>query len=192
VLQTGHRVKQLFDWVVFHARQPHPPTHSKKYMCQLCAAVPLGDYLHYDVPWWLALFTKLLCTCCTHPPAQEYLDYFITSMTLLVVAVPEGLPLAVTLALAFSVQRMLTDNNLVRNLSSCETMAAATAICRCVWECGSAPIPCVAFACGCGALDSGCSGWHHMRRLQQLQGFVSSWAHSVAVHQWAHTQTVSS
>lgn len=51
-------------------------------------------------------------------------------MTLLVVAVPEGLPLAVTLALAFSVQRMLTDNNLVRNLSSCETMAAATSICR--------------------------------------------------------------
>jgi len=62
--------------------------------------------------------------------AQAYLGFFITSMTLLVVAVPEGLPLAVTLALAFSVQRMLTDNNLVRNLSSCETMAAATAICR--------------------------------------------------------------
>jgi len=54
-------------------------------------------------------------------------------MTLLVVAVPEGLPLAVTLALAFSVQRMLADNNLVRNLSSCETMAAATAICRSGW-----------------------------------------------------------
>jgi Ca2+ transporting ATPase len=65
------------------------------------------------------------------------LAYFITSMTLLVVAVPEGLPLAVTLALAFSVQRMLTDNNLVRNLSSCETMAAATAICRCAWDRGS-------------------------------------------------------
>lgn len=61
---------------------------------------------------------------------QAYLGFFITSMTLLVVAVPEGLPLAVTLALAFSVQRMLTDNNLVRNLSSCETMAAATSICR--------------------------------------------------------------
>lgn len=61
---------------------------------------------------------------------QAYLGFFITSMTLLVVAVPEGLPLAVTLALAFSVQRMLTDNNLVRNLSSCETMAAVTSICR--------------------------------------------------------------
>lgn len=44
---------------------------------------------------------------------QDYLDFFITSITVLVVAVPEGLPLAVTLALAYSVQRMLQDNNLV-------------------------------------------------------------------------------
>ena len=56
----------------------------------------------------------------THPssplpcPTQSYLDYLITSVTILVVAVPEGLPLAVTVALAFSVQRMLADNNLVR------------------------------------------------------------------------------
>ncbi|KAL6757874.1 hypothetical protein V8C86DRAFT_1763995, partial [Haematococcus lacustris] len=47
----------------------------------------------------------------------------------LVVAVPEGLPLAVTLALAFSVQRMLQDNNLVRHLDACETMACATTVC---------------------------------------------------------------
>lgn len=50
----------------------------------------------------------LFCFC-----TQQYLDFFITSVTILVVAVPEGLPLAVTLALAFSVQRMLADNNLV-------------------------------------------------------------------------------
>jgi Ca2+ transporting ATPase len=61
---------------------------------------------------------------------QRYLDFLITSITLLVVAVPEGLPLAVTLALAFSVQRMLADNNLVRHLDACETMATATTICR--------------------------------------------------------------
>lgn len=60
----------------------------------------------------------------------------ITSVTILVVAVPEGLPLAVTLALAFSVQRMLADRNLVRHLSACETMGAATAICRCEGERG--------------------------------------------------------
>ena len=46
-----------------------------------------------------------------------------------VVAVPEGLPLAVTVALAFSVKRMLADNNLVRNLGSAETMGCATTIC---------------------------------------------------------------
>ncbi|KAG2422496.1 hypothetical protein HXX76_015965 [Chlamydomonas incerta] len=60
---------------------------------------------------------------------KSYLDLVITSITILVVAVPEGLPLAVTLALAFSVQRMLADNNLVRQLGACETMGAATTIC---------------------------------------------------------------
>ncbi len=45
------------------------------------------------------------------------------------VAVPEGLPLAVTLALAFSVRRMLADNNLVRHLSAAETMGTATVVC---------------------------------------------------------------
>ncbi|KAG1672246.1 hypothetical protein FOA52_002948 [Chlamydomonas sp. UWO 241] len=60
---------------------------------------------------------------------QVYLGHFITSVTVLVVAVPEGLPLAVTLALAFSVSRMLADNNLVRHLDACETMACATTVC---------------------------------------------------------------
>ena len=67
---------------------------------------------------------------CRPPSRQSYLDLVITSITILVVAVPEGLPLAVTLALAFSVQRMLADNNLVRQLGACETMGAATTICR--------------------------------------------------------------
>ncbi len=50
---------------------------------------------------------------------QTYFDFFITSVTILVVAIPEGLPLAVTLALAFSVQRMLKDNNLVSAVVVC-------------------------------------------------------------------------
>eukprot|EP01134_Creolimax_fragrantissima_P007702 CFRG7702T1 len=57
------------------------------------------------------------------------LGHFITGVTVLVVAVPEGLPLAVTISLAFSVKKMLYDNNLVRHLSACETMGNATAIC---------------------------------------------------------------
>ena len=49
--------------------------------------------------------------------------------TVLVVAVPEGLPLAVTLSLAYSVKKMMADNNLVRHLDACETMGNATTIC---------------------------------------------------------------
>ncbi|XP_074644594.1 plasma membrane calcium-transporting ATPase 2-like isoform X2 [Tubulanus polymorphus] len=60
---------------------------------------------------------------------QEFVKYFIIGVTVLVVAVPEGLPLAVTLALAYSVRKMMYDNNLVRHLDACETMGNATAIC---------------------------------------------------------------
>ena len=60
---------------------------------------------------------------------EELLHFAIIAITVLVVAVPEGLPLAVTIALAYSVQRMLKDNNLVRHLDACETMGNATTIC---------------------------------------------------------------
>ena len=60
---------------------------------------------------------------------QEIVQFVITAITVLVVAIPEGLPLAVTISLAFSVKKMMDDNNLVRNLNSCETMGAATTIC---------------------------------------------------------------
>lgn len=68
----------------------------------------------------------------TDTPAQKgqnFLDILIVAITVVVVAVPEGLPLAVTLALAFATTRMLKDNNLVRLLRSCETMGNATTIC---------------------------------------------------------------
>ncbi|ETN46892.1 calcium-translocating P-type ATPase, PMCA-type [Cyphellophora europaea CBS 101466] len=60
---------------------------------------------------------------------QEFLDILIVAITVIVVAVPEGLPLAVTLALAFATTRMLKENNLVRVLRACETMGNATTIC---------------------------------------------------------------
>jgi len=59
----------------------------------------------------------------------QFLGFFITAITVLVVAVPEGLPLAVTLSLAFSVMKMQKDNNLVKHLDACETMGSATTIC---------------------------------------------------------------
>lgn len=60
---------------------------------------------------------------------QNFLNIFIVVVTIIVVAVPEGLPLAVTLALAFATTRMLKDNNLVRHLKACEVMGNATTIC---------------------------------------------------------------
>ena len=53
---------------------------------------------------------------------SEVLSFFISGVTIFVVAVPEGLPLAVTIALAFSVSKMLKHNNLVRPLAACDTM----------------------------------------------------------------------
>lgn len=60
---------------------------------------------------------------------ESLIDYLIVSITVLAVAVPEGLPLAVTLALAFSSGKMMKDQNLVKHLDACETMGCATTIC---------------------------------------------------------------
>ncbi|PKK43135.1 hypothetical protein CI102_13295 [Trichoderma harzianum] len=61
--------------------------------------------------------------------AQDFLHILVMAITIIVVAVPEGLPLAVTLSLAFATKRMTRENNLVRHLQSCETMGNATVIC---------------------------------------------------------------
>lgn len=61
--------------------------------------------------------------------AEVVLEYFMMAVTLIVMAVPEGLPMAVTLALALNMRRMLKSNNLVRKMHACETMGATTVIC---------------------------------------------------------------
>ncbi|BDD54720.1 hypothetical protein MAP00_000315 [Monascus purpureus] len=82
---------------------------------------------------FVVLFIKFLATLHdkhgSSEKGQAFLQIFIVSVTIIVVAVPEGLPLAVTLALAFATTRMLKDNNLVRLLRACETMGNATTIC---------------------------------------------------------------
>lgn len=86
----------------------------------------------------LILFIVLFIKFCVQLPTsqvtpdekgQQFLELFVVSVTVIVVAVPEGLPLAVTLALAFATTRMMKDNNLVRILKACETMGNATTIC---------------------------------------------------------------
>lgn len=61
--------------------------------------------------------------------AQKLLNYFSTAVIIIVVAVPEGLPLAVTLSLAFAMKKLMSNKALVRHLSACETMGSATCIC---------------------------------------------------------------
>lgn len=83
---------------------------------------------------FLVLFVKFLIelpgsTDSSFEKGQTFLQIVIVSITVVVIAVPEGLPLAVTLALAIAVTRMLKDNNLVRILGACETMGNATCIC---------------------------------------------------------------
>jgi Ca2+-transporting ATPase len=83
---------------------------------------------------FIVLFVKFLALLRSNPDApaqkaQDFLQIVIVAIAIIVIAVPEGLPLAVTLALAFAMTRMFKENNLVRILSSCETMGNATAIC---------------------------------------------------------------
>jgi magnesium-transporting ATPase (P-type) len=70
---------------------------------------------------------------CPHYPRTDHplvpFQFLLYAITIIVVAVPEGLPLAVTIALAYSMKKMLVDQNFVRHLSACETMGGATAIC---------------------------------------------------------------
>ena len=74
--------------------------------------IPNHDYREYDWGQTAAL-----------------VDFFIVSMTIIAVAVPEGLPLAVTISLAYSMKQMYQDQNLVRHLKACETMSNCTNIC---------------------------------------------------------------
>lgn len=60
---------------------------------------------------------------------KDPLSYFIVAITIVACAVPEGLPLAVTISLAYSMRKMMKDNNFVRHLNACETMGSATVIC---------------------------------------------------------------
>jgi P-type Ca2+ transporter type 2C len=83
---------------------------------------------------FLALFIKFLVqlrssTLTPSEKGQQFVQILIVSVIILVIAVPEGLPLAVTLSLAYATIRMLRDRNLVRVLQACETMGNATTVC---------------------------------------------------------------
>ena len=81
---------------------------------------------------FIALLTKVLLSSSGMPIMEiisQVLNIFMVAVTLIVVSVPEGLPMSVTLSLALSMNRMLKTNNLVRKMHACETMGATTVIC---------------------------------------------------------------
>ncbi|KAJ5192192.1 ATPase P-type K/Mg/Cd/Cu/Zn/Na/Ca/Na/H-transporter [Penicillium cf. viridicatum] len=100
----------------------------------------LADWIGYlgsaaAIILFLVLLFQFIADLPNHPDqsstvkGQHFVDILIVAVTIIVVAVPEGLPLAVTLALAFATTRMVKENNLVRVLRACETMGNATVIC---------------------------------------------------------------
>ena len=103
-------------------------------------ATPLQDKLEVlgaQIGWGgmavaIALFLILIIYWAVDDPVDpgtNVVNFFIIAVTIVVVAVPEGLPLAVTISLAYSMKKMLIDNNFVRHLAACETMGNATTIC---------------------------------------------------------------
>lgn len=93
--------------------------------------------LSFAILTFLALAFRLIAEKALHGEIREWstndaldlLNFFAIAVTILVVAVPEGLPLAVTLSLAFAMKQLMNDKALVRHLSACETMGSANCIC---------------------------------------------------------------
>ncbi|KAL4146194.1 hypothetical protein PRNP1_012064 [Phytophthora ramorum] len=83
----------------------------------LCARFSIETFVQEPRQSWEAAYLR------------DYLSYFILATTILVVAIPEGLPLAVAIALAYAVRRMLRGRSLVRHLAACETVGNATTLC---------------------------------------------------------------
>ncbi|CAL4999644.1 unnamed protein product [Urochloa decumbens] len=99
------------------------------------------------------------CFSWTGDDALELLEFFAIAVTIVVVAVPEGLPLAVTLSLAFAMKKMMNDKALVRHLAACETMGSATTICSDKTGTLTTNRMTVVKACICGKVkDVGISG----------------------------------
>lgn len=97
----------------------------------LAGVISKGGYTVAGLTF-VALLAKLLMTSGNMPVMDlisHILNIFMVAVTLIVVSVPEGLPMSVTLSLALSMNRMLKTNNLVRKMHACETMGATTVIC---------------------------------------------------------------
>jgi cation transport ATPase len=99
-------------WIIDISQEPWAISHLQKLLESfIIAGMPIS-YLQHRMQ-------------CATNDSQDY-NIMLFQVTILVVAVPEGLPLAVTISLAYSMRHMIADNNLVRKLAACETMGGVT------------------------------------------------------------------
>ncbi len=132
-MSTSVGVRSSFGKIMMSVRTDIEETPLQKKLERLAVAIAKLGGSAAAFLFFILLFRFLggLSTNYAAPSqkASQFLDILIVAVTIIVVAVPEGLPLAVTLALEFATKRMLKENNLVRVLRACETMGNATTIC---------------------------------------------------------------
>lgn len=123
----------LFDITLLWGREPAPPAWVESGSAKgWIVGLVLGGLIAVGGTWGLVSAGVLPPDSAAWMPLaalNEILAYFMVAVTLIVVAVPEGLALSVTLALAYSMRKMIASNNLVRRMHACETIGAATVIC---------------------------------------------------------------
>ncbi|KAJ4301815.1 plasma membrane calcium [Kalmusia sp. IMI 367209] len=132
-LVTSVGVNSSYGKILMAMRQEVEPTPLQIKLDKLAKAIAKLASLASFLLLLILLF-RLVATFPGSPlspaeKASEFMDILIVSVTIIVVAVPEGLPLAITLSLAFATSQMVKMNNLVRILKSCETMGNATTVC---------------------------------------------------------------
>jgi Ca2+-transporting ATPase len=132
-LVTSVGVNSSFGKILMAMRQDMEQTPLQKKLDNLAGAIAKLGSSAALLLFFVLLFRFLgdlsSNTGTSSEKASQFTDILIVAITVIVVAVPEGLPLAVTLALAFATTRMVKLNNLVRVLKSCETMGNATTVC---------------------------------------------------------------
>ncbi|ORY19050.1 hypothetical protein BCR34DRAFT_648450 [Clohesyomyces aquaticus] len=132
-LVTSVGVQSSYGKILMAMRQEMEPTPLQKKLDGLATAIAkLASAASFFL--LLVLLFRFIGTFPGSPltpteKASKFMDILIVSITIIVVAVPEGLPLAITLSLAFATTQMVKMNNLVRILKSCETMGNATTVC---------------------------------------------------------------
>lgn len=130
---TSVGVNSSFGKIMMSVRTEVEATPLQKKLERLAMAIAKLGSAAAGLLFFVLLFRFVASLSGDSRPAAEkassFMDILIVAITIIVVAVPEGLPLAVTLALAFATTRLLKENNLVRVLRACETMGNATTIC---------------------------------------------------------------